>query len=81
MKVILPILNSKLGMPLYDQKEEKEVIFKNYIIYSSTLEECPKRHMMQKHLHLLMSLGSSGAGLGSMPFVLPSKRLPEPVKA
>lgn len=28
-----------------------------------------------------MSLGPRGAGLGSIPFVLPSKRLPEPVKA
>ncbi len=29
----------------------------------------------------LMSLGSSGAGLGSMPFFFPSRRFPEPVKA
>lgn len=34
-----------------------------------------------KIFHLLMSLGARGAGLGSMPFVLPSKRLPDPVKA
>ena len=30
---------------------------------------------------LLMSFGSMGTGLGSMPFFLPSKRLPDPVKA